>query len=62
MGDIDGSQETKVDWIGQGRSSEWDMAKDKKNEHIVYSSVVNADKNIDIPHFDSEGRVEQTLA
>jgi uncharacterized protein YbjT (DUF2867 family) len=38
-----------------------DIAKEKKIEHIVYSSVVNADKNTGIPHFDSKYKVEQHI-
>jgi len=38
-----------------------DMAKEKKVEHIVYSSVVNADKNTGIPHFESKYKVEQHI-
>ncbi len=38
-----------------------DIAKEKKIEHIVYSSVVNADKNTDIPHFESKYKVEQHI-
>jgi uncharacterized protein YbjT (DUF2867 family) len=30
-----------------------DIAKENKVEHLVYSSVVNADKNTGIPHFES---------
>lgn len=38
-----------------------DIAKEKKVEHIVYSSVVNADKNTGIPHFESKYKVEQHI-
>jgi uncharacterized protein YbjT (DUF2867 family) len=38
-----------------------DIAKEKKIEHIVYSSVVNADKSTGIPHFDSKYKVEQHI-
>ena len=38
-----------------------DIAKEKKIEHIVYSSVVNADKNTGIPHFESKYKVEQHI-
>jgi uncharacterized protein YbjT (DUF2867 family) len=38
-----------------------DIAKENKVEHIVYSSVVNADKNTGIPHFDSKYEVEQHI-
>jgi uncharacterized protein YbjT (DUF2867 family) len=32
-----------------------------KAEHLVYSSVVNADKNTGIPHFESKYKVEQYI-
>ncbi|MDQ5869818.1 MAG: NmrA/HSCARG family protein [Thermoproteota archaeon] len=38
-----------------------DIAKEKKIEHLVYSSVVNADKNTGIPHFESKYKVEQHI-
>jgi len=38
-----------------------DIAKENKVEHLVYSSVVNADKNTGIPHFDSKYEVEQHI-
>jgi len=38
-----------------------DIAKENKVEHVVYSSVVNADKNTGIPHFDSKYEVEQHI-
>jgi uncharacterized protein YbjT (DUF2867 family) len=38
-----------------------DIAKEKKVEHLVYSSVVNADKNTGIPHFESKYKVEQHI-
>jgi uncharacterized protein YbjT (DUF2867 family) len=38
-----------------------DKAKEKKVEHLVYSSVVNADKNTGIPHFESKYKVEQYI-
>jgi uncharacterized protein YbjT (DUF2867 family) len=38
-----------------------DIAKVKKIEHLVYSSVVNADKNTGIPHFESKYKVEQHI-
>ena len=38
-----------------------DMTKEKKIEHLVYSSVVNADKNTGIPHFESKYKVEQHI-
>jgi len=38
-----------------------DIAKEKKIEHIVYSSVVNADKTTGIPHFESKYKVEQHI-
>lgn len=38
-----------------------DIAKDKWIEHLVYSSVANADKNTGIPHFESKYKVEQHI-
>ena len=38
-----------------------DIAKDKGIEHLVYSSVANADKNTRIPHFESKYKVEQHI-
>ena len=38
-----------------------DIAKDKGVEHLVYSSVANADKNTGIAHFDSKYKVEQHI-
>src|SRR3954453_3205746 len=38
-----------------------DIAKDKGIEHLVYSSVANADKNTGIPHFKSKYKVEQHI-
>ena len=38
-----------------------DIAKEKKIEHIVYSSVVNADKTTGIPHFENKYKVEQHI-
>ena len=38
-----------------------DIAKENKVEHLVYSSVANADKNTDIPHFESKYKVEQHI-
>src|ERR687890_370203 len=38
-----------------------DIAKDKGIEHLVYSSVANADKNTGIPHFDSKREVEKHI-
>ena len=38
-----------------------DVAKEKKVAHLVYSSVVNADKNTGIPHFESKYKVEQHI-
>jgi uncharacterized protein YbjT (DUF2867 family) len=35
-----------------------DIAKENKVEHLVYSSVANADKNTGIPHFESKYKVE----
>src|SRR3954452_1499064 len=37
------------------------IAKDKGIEHLVYSSVANADKNTGIPHFESKYKVEQHI-
>ena len=36
-----------------------DIAKENRIEHLVYSSVVNADKNTGIPHFESKYRIEE---
>jgi hypothetical protein len=36
-----------------------DIAKENKIEHLVYSSVVNADKNTGIPHFESKYKIEE---
>jgi uncharacterized protein YbjT (DUF2867 family) len=38
-----------------------DIAKDNKVEHLVYSSVANADKNTGIPHFESKYKIEQHI-
>jgi uncharacterized protein YbjT (DUF2867 family) len=38
-----------------------DIAKENKVEHLVYSSVVHADKNTGIPHFESKYKVEQHI-
>ena len=38
-----------------------DIAKENKIEHLVYSSVVNADKNTGIPHFESKYEVEKYI-
>ena len=38
-----------------------DIAKEKKVAHLVYSSVVNADKNTGIPHFESKYKLEQHI-
>ena len=38
-----------------------DITKEKKIEHLVYSSVVNADKNTGIPHFESKYKIEQHI-
>ena len=38
-----------------------DIAKENKVEHLVYSSVVNADKNTGVPHFESKYKVEQYI-
>jgi uncharacterized protein YbjT (DUF2867 family) len=36
-----------------------DISKENSIEHLVYSSVANADKNTRIPHFESKYKVEQ---
>ena len=36
-----------------------EIAKENNIEHLVYSSVANADKNTGIPHFESKHKVEQ---
>jgi uncharacterized protein YbjT (DUF2867 family) len=38
-----------------------DIAKENSIEHLVYSSVANADKNTGIPHFESKFKVEQHI-
>jgi uncharacterized protein YbjT (DUF2867 family) len=38
-----------------------DIAKENSIEHLVYSSVANADKNTRIPHFESKYKVEQHI-
>src|ERR687886_1921535 len=38
-----------------------DIAKAKGIEHLVYSSVANADKNTGIPHFESKYKVERYI-
>jgi uncharacterized protein YbjT (DUF2867 family) len=38
-----------------------DIANENKVEHLVYSSVANADKNTGIPHFESKYKVEQHI-
>jgi uncharacterized protein YbjT (DUF2867 family) len=38
-----------------------DIAKENNIEHLVYSSVANADKNAGIPHFESKYKVEQHI-
>jgi uncharacterized protein YbjT (DUF2867 family) len=38
-----------------------DIVKENKVEHLVYSSVANADKNTGIPHFESKYKVEQHI-
>src|SRR5919205_1002598 len=38
-----------------------DIAKQNNIEHLVYSSVANADKNTGIPHFESKYKVEQHI-
>ena len=39
----------------------WPIAKENSIEHLVYSSVANADKNTSIPHFESKYKVEQHI-
>ena len=38
-----------------------DLAKKNGIQHLVYSSVANADKNTGIPHFESKYKVEQHI-
>ena len=38
-----------------------DIAKENSIEHLVYSSVANADKSTGIPHFESKYKVEQRI-
>jgi uncharacterized protein YbjT (DUF2867 family) len=38
-----------------------DIAKGNNVEHLVYSSVANADKNTGIPHFESKYKIEQHI-
>ena len=38
-----------------------DIAKENKVEHLVYSSVANANKNTHIPHFESKYKIEQHI-
>ena len=38
-----------------------DIAKENNIEHLVYSSVANADKNTGIPHFESKYKIEQNI-
>src|ERR671931_1147361 len=38
-----------------------EIAKENGIEHLVYSSVANADKNTGIPHFESKYKVEQHI-
>src|SRR5215212_2983997 len=38
-----------------------DISKENKVEHLVYSSVANADKNTGIPHFESKYKIEQHI-
>ena len=38
-----------------------DIVTENKVEHLVYSSVANADKNTRIPHFESKYKVEQHI-
>src|ERR671932_593708 len=46
--------------IRRGKSMA-DIAKENSIEHLVYSSVANADKNTGIPHFESKFKVEQHI-
>jgi uncharacterized protein YbjT (DUF2867 family) len=46
--------------IRRGKSMA-DIAKENSIEHLVYSSVANADKNTGIPHFESKYKVEQHI-
>jgi uncharacterized protein YbjT (DUF2867 family) len=46
--------------IRRGKSMA-DIAKENNIEHLVYSSVANADKNTGIPHFESKYKVEQHI-
>jgi uncharacterized protein YbjT (DUF2867 family) len=54
---------TEVGTEGETRRGKMmvDIAKEKNIDHIVYSSVVNADKNTGIPHFESKYKVEQHI-
>ena len=38
-----------------------EIAKENSIEHLVYSSVANADKNTGIPHFESKYKIEQHI-
>ena len=38
-----------------------DIAKENNIEHMLYSSVANADKNTGIPHFESKYKIEQHI-
>jgi uncharacterized protein YbjT (DUF2867 family) len=38
-----------------------DIGKENNIEHLVYSSVANADKNTCIPHFESKYKIEQHI-
>jgi len=38
-----------------------DIAQEENIEHLVYSSVANADKNTGIPHFESKRKIEQHI-
>src|SRR5919199_2392739 len=38
-----------------------DIARENDVEHLVYSSVANADKNTGIPHFESKYKIEQHI-
>ena len=35
-----------------------EVAQEEKIEHLVYSSVANANKNTGIPHFESKYKIE----
>jgi uncharacterized protein YbjT (DUF2867 family) len=47
--------------IGQGRNAV-DAAKSAGVAHVLFSSVIAADRNTGVPHFDSKWAIEQYLA